>query len=244
MIQIAERKEQQENLLKLCAKSAFGCKSASIAMAYGFDKKFSCFWTEDQSTAVYCLVDDVMILSGTPKNAQETKSFLHMVGAKELICALRNEELLALEPEQRGDIMQKVIVPNETAAAENEVNIRDIYFLLEECGMATDFEAFYLDLSHRLRHGAALAVTQYSGHELTGCAVVSSITGTAAILSAVAVREEYRRQGIGKKLVQAAEKGLGGKTVYVFKEKDKNEEFYKELGYHKADTWVSASLTQ
>ncbi|WP_099204898.1 GNAT family N-acetyltransferase [Scatolibacter rhodanostii] len=243
MIQVAEREEQRKKLLELCQKSAFGCKIASIATAYGFDKKFSCFWKEQDSNAVYCLVDDVMIISGTPKNAEETNMFLKMVGAKEIMCALRGAEKLSMPMQHQGDVLQKKLEFESGAFVDtSEVNIREIYFLLEECGMETDFEAFYMDLSHRLRHEAALVVTEYQESQLVGCAVVSSITDTAAILSAVAVKESFRRKGIASELIKQAEAALGGKTIYIFKEKGLHEEFYKQLGYHKADTWVNAPV--
>ena len=77
-----------------------------------------------------------------------------------------------------------------------------------------------------------------------GCApaVVSSITQRGAILSALAVEEASRRQGLGSALVKKAESYFPGKTMYVFREKNKNKEFYRGLGYTKTDTWVHAKL--
>ena len=193
MIQIAENQEEQQSLLLACRKSAFGCKIASIATAYGFDKKFSCFWMEGHASAAYCLVDDVMILAGMPKNAEETKSFLHMVGAREIMCALRNAELLELPAKLEGDILQKQAEGGKEAGLQlperesTEINIREVYFLLEACEMETDFEAFYL--------------------------------------------------------MRQAEHALTGKTLYVFKEKGRHEEFYQALGYHRTDAWVVAELS-
>lgn len=245
MIQIAESPEEQQSLLLACRKSAFGCKIASIAAAYGFDKKFSCFWAEENAAAVYCLVDNVMIVAGMPKNAEETRSFLHMVGAKEILCALRNAELLGLPAENEGDVMQKQAESGEEAPEREspEVNIREVYFLLEACEMETDFEAFYLDLSHRLRHGAAMVFTEYREETLAGCVVVSSVTESSAVISAVAVDEAFRRQGIGVELMRRAEQALAGKRLYLFKEKGRHEEFYQLLGYHKTDAWVVAELS-
>ena len=42
MIRLVEKEEQQRRLLALCEKTAFGCKIASLALAYGFDKGFAC----------------------------------------------------------------------------------------------------------------------------------------------------------------------------------------------------------
>ena len=81
MIVLAEEKGDQEKLLALCEKTAFGCKIASVAGCYGFDKGFACFWLDTTSQAVYCLVDGVMLLSGTVLDGEEALAFLRAVGA-------------------------------------------------------------------------------------------------------------------------------------------------------------------
>ena len=47
---------------------------------------------------------------------------------------------------------------------------------------------------------------------------------------------------MGSALVRQAEACLPGKNVYVFREKEKNQAFYRKLGYSKIDTWVQARL--
>ena len=245
MLSLVEQKEEQQRLLQLCKKTPFGCKIASIAAAYGFDKGFSCFWLDDRSDAVFCLTDDLMIISGTVLDGEETGSFLKAVGPKAIFCAVRNAETLSLPVADSGDVLKKQPKAGENGKDEERevpdpyhVDIREIYGLLEETGMVEEFEPFYLDLSHKLRHQTALALTEHSEDILTGCAVVSAIGGNAAILSALAVRPQYRRQGIGTRLVRRVEGCFPGKTLYVFREKEKNREFYRELGYRKTDTWV------
>lgn len=239
MLALVEQEKEQQRLLRLCEKTPFGCKIASVAAAYGFDKGFACFWLDTESETVFCQTDDVMIISGTVLHTEETKGFLRAVGSKAVFCAVRNAEALALPVTEHGDVLKKQLRSGEAVKPDPYgVNIREVFELLEETGMVEEFEPFYLDLSHRLRHGASLVLTEHSGSELTGCAVVSSISREAAILSALAVREKSRRQGIGTRLVGRVEKCFPDKTLYVFRDKEKNREFYKELGYGKTDTWV------
>ena len=68
MIRLVERVTAKKQLLQLCEKTAFGCKISSIATAYGFDKSFALFWLDTEEDVVYCLVDGVMLLSGTVLN--------------------------------------------------------------------------------------------------------------------------------------------------------------------------------
>lgn len=239
MIVLVNQEKDKQRLLQLCEKTAFGCKIASVVSAYGFDKSFACFWLDTQSDTVFCHADDLMIISGTVLNVEETCGFLQAVGPRAVMCAIRNAEALSLTVSDSGDVLKKQLEKGKEKSVDPySVNIREIYGLLEDVDMVDEFEPFYLDLSHKLRHGAALALTEHQGGELAGCAVVSSISRSSALLSAVAVRPEFRRRGIGSGLIRRTEACFPGKTMYVFREKEKHREFYKKLGYIKADTWV------
>ncbi len=239
MIALVEGEKDKQRLLRLCDKTPFGCKIAAIADSYGFDKSFACFWLDTQADTVFCLADGVMIISGTVTEPKETKEFLRAVGPQSALCAVKNAEALSLPVSDTGDVLKKELEPGAARGLDPfAVNIREIYGLLEEANMVEEFEPFYLDMSHKLRHGTALACTEYRNGGLAGCAVVSSISRKAAILSALAVRPQFRRQGIGGALVKRTEECFPGKTLYVFREKEKNREFYKKMGYGKTDTWV------
>lgn len=242
MIRLVEREGAKNRLLELCEKTAFGCKISSIATAYGFDKSFALFWLDTEEDVVYCLVDGVMLLSGTVLNGEAARQFIQVAGAKEILCAVRNAEALSLHSWETGDVLKHGLEPGPCPQAPPMPSVREIYALLEQVGMVDEFEPFYLDLSHKLRHQAALALTVPGEGGLTACAVVSSISQRGAILSALAVQEESRRQGIGSRLVRQMEGYFPGKAMYVFREKHKNQEFYRNLGYSKVDTWVHGKL--
>ena len=243
MILLAEKEKEQRRLLKACEKTAFGCKIASVAKAYGFDKRFACFWLDTESDVVYCMVDGLMLISGTVLHGKEAGEFLRAVGPQSILCAVRNAEELGIPAVDSGDLLKKQLKEGEERPVpQTEISIRELYGLLEDTGMVEEFEPFYLDLSHKLRHGAALALTEHRGSSLAGCAVISSISRNAVVLSALAVREDCRRQGIGSSLVRRAEQQFPGKTLYIFRDKEKNKEFYRELGYAKTDTWVYSNF--
>ena len=44
MIRLVQGEGEKRRLLALCEKTPFGCKIASIANSYGFDKSFANFW--------------------------------------------------------------------------------------------------------------------------------------------------------------------------------------------------------
>lgn len=241
MIRLVETEEQKRQLLALCRESAFGCKIASVVKAYGFDKGFACFWLDEEADTVFCLADDVMMLSGNLGDAEETRQFLRMVGVRTVHCSAANMERLGWAPAATGDVLCKR-APEGAPGPESreEVPIRELYALLEETGMVEEFEPFYLDLSHRLRHGAARAFWVRREDEIGACAIVSAIGEGAVLLSVVAVREDLRRQGLGSEMVRQVEAAFPGKTVYVFREKDRHQAFYSGLGYTITDRWATA----
>ncbi len=243
MIRQTEEKGRDE-LLKICGRSAIGCKIAGLVVAYGFDKGFTTFWMEEGGRAAYAMFDGLMLLAGTPSDPQEAADFLLMSGAGKVLCTVRASEELGLDIVKTGDILKKVLPGSPAIAKEEPPSVREIFSLLHSCGMADDFEPFYMDLSHRLRHGTAMAFSEEQGGELIGAALVSAITGSSAILSAIAVREDRRREGIGSALVKKAEESLGGKTVYLFREKNACADFYRKLGYDWCDAWVEGELAE
>ncbi len=243
MIRFVEKEEDQRRMLRLCEETAFGCKMGALIRSYGFDKGFACFWLEEGGPCAYCLVDGLLILSGQPGGQEEAREFLQAVGPDALIASESAARALGVMPSQQGEVLKKAAPPGEGAPfPAGEAPIREIYGLLEETGLAGEFEPFYLDLSLKLRRGTALALYERRGRELAGCAVVSAISGRGAVLSALAVREKYRRQGIGSALAARAESMLPGKTLYIFREQGKNERFYRQLGYAHEDGWAYADL--
>ena len=246
MISVVDQDQSKRDLLDLCRQSPFGCKIAAIALAYGFDKRFSMFWMDDAREAAYCLVDDTMIISGTVVQPAEAASFVRLSGAKTLIGAIRNLERMGLKPLTTGAIVQKDIRRHlSPPPAMEDAPIREMYRLLEDAGLLKDeFEAFYLDLSHRLRHQIAQVVTKYVEGKLVGCGVISAITPGTAILSALAVEKSFRKKGYGKELLARAEELLNGKTLFVFTDSPENTRFYQSRGFRRLDTWVEAAVDQ
>ena len=122
--------------------------------------------------------------------------------------------------------------------------LREVHALLTAAGMPLEFEPFYLDMSHRVRHGAALALGEYISGELVGCAVVSAVAGDEAVLSALAVREDMRGRGLGKRLVGDAGRALPGHRLYLFRESGRNREFYEKLGFREIGRWGQQDIIE
>ena len=77
-----------------------------------------------------------------------------------------------------------------------------------------------------------------------GCAVVSAVAGDEAVLSALAVREDMRGRGLGKRLVGDAGRALPGHRLYLFRESGRNREFYEKLGFREIGRWGQQDIIE
>lgn len=234
MIRFVDGAQRQEEFYGVCRGTAFGCKLSAVARAYGFGLDFARFWVG--GGAAYGLLDGEMSVAGAPGDVEETREFLRMLGPGSVFCEGRLADGLGLKVSAEGAVMAKAVPPGK-AASFPIPGLREVCGLLSRAGMAVDFEPFYLDMSHRIRHGAALALGEYMDGALAGCAVVSAVVEKSAVLSALAVREDCRRKGIGSRLVDMVQSALPGRTLYIFRESGRNRAFYEKLGFAEVGQW-------
>jgi len=232
MIKKAEYKDD----LSSFNKTAFGCRIQSTAAAYGLNEPFSQFWTQGE-TAALCKLDDIMILDANDADFDEIKDFIAMTGTSQLLCDFRAAKSLGLPVTVRGAVM---VYHNRTpvqqpVSFELNPSLREIHALLTECAtdtfIAPEFESFYMDLSHRIRHDTAVTVGVRQGETLVSCAVCSAQTENSAVLSAIAVSPDHRRQGLGNVVLSALLSQLPQENIYIFRAQNENEEFYHQFGF-------------
>lgn len=99
-----------------------------------------------------------------------------------------------------------------------------------------DFESWYVDISHRIRHGCAMAYTLNVNNEIISSGIFSSLYNNDAILTAVQTVPEFRKMGYGSSLVSEMICDVKG-TVYLMREYNLNENFYKKLGFDNIGKW-------
>ncbi len=234
MIRLAE---SLDTLRILCKDSPFGCQIFSAAEAYGLEQPFAQFWTDEY--AVYSKLDGVMRICGSITDPVEAAAFIHAVGAEQVVCSLETAEALGLHITNQGVVLYKDI-ESEGVPLPEEVSIRTVYDVLYACDMVGDFEPFYLDVSHRVRHKTAFCTAVYNEEQMAAAAV--TVCGVdCALITAVGVRPEYRRQGLGSLLLKKTESCLSGR-VYLLRAENENERFYDSLGYAPCGTWCAGTL--
>lgn len=242
-----KKTELPEALLPF-ADSAFGCRIIATADAYGFHEPFAQIWVQDDKAAL-CKLDDAMVLAANPgADFDEIHDFIRISGAQKLLCSGENGKHTGFQTERNGEIMGYLNIKTIPSPMGFELNpsLRELHALLCECETETftvpEFEPFYLDLSHRIRHGTALAVSIRQNNVLIACAVCSAKTQNKAILSAVACKPEWRKQGFGRAALGALASNLNQRELYIFRAQGENEAFYRSFGFLSHGTFAEQTI--
>ncbi|WOC32135.1 MULTISPECIES: hypothetical protein [Caproicibacterium] len=219
---------QAEHLAQLLPydDDAFGCLVVSGAQAYGLKTAAVRFWA-GEGFAVR-LQDGTVTLCGKvlPQAAEELRAFLPCVGMHTLVCSASNARCLALQTAGTGVEMRltgKIPAPQiplrfaEQVPCETALPLSGMHRLLAACEtpgfVPPPFEPFYLDLSHRIRHGAALAAGAYKGETLCACAA-AALSPRQLLLFSGAALPQVRGTGIfAAVLAGLVERAAQGRTV-------------------------------
>lgn len=237
---------------KFCRNTPFGCKIAGTAEAYGTELPFARFWLQyagEKPVAAVSALDGAVVLdAGEAADFAELADFLRAAGCKSLLCDGRVVRLLGFSPDRAGKVLRhdrsaRISVPRN--GVEENPNIREVHALLCACEMSPpDFEPFYLDLSHRIRHGVALCVGVRRESRLVACAVAQAKTGRMAVISAVAAHPAFRRRGLGTLAVRALLARLPQPEVFLLRAQRENEVFYRSLRFLPCGAWAEIDWTE
>lgn len=237
---------------QFCEGSPFGCKIAGLQRAYGLSLPFAGFWVQTDKagniSATVSLLDGVAVTDcRTQADLRELKTFLPAIGSRTLLCDEQTSLSLYGKADRAGEILSRSASFRADLQAIQllwEVPVRDLFLLLCESGQLQpqQFEPFYLDLSHRVRHGACLTQGAAENGRLAACAVAASITDKTAVLSAVAAHPEFRRRGFGSAAVFSLLHRLSPRTVFVLCATQSAVRFYESMGFSAAGRWAEIDL--
>lgn len=214
----------------------FGCRVIALKNAYGLEQPFAEFWIQHPDTFVARLDQSVVLRSGSKADWDELSVFLPAIGAYSVLGDI-SASALGFPLLAEGVIMARK-TETYSSRMKYEVNSspRELYGLLRMCRTDTfqvpDFEGFYLDLSHRTRHGVAVSVAiRDQEGKLAACAFSTVQSSALAVISGVAVRPDCRRRGFGAEAVRILQGHLQAPEVCVYRAQGENEAFYQALGF-------------
>ena len=245
------------DLYNLCENSPYGARIISYHTAYhGRKYNFLDFWLQraegNNAVCALCRYYSTLIICGNTCNVKEIEEFIDMISPGNILC----DSILNLNCNMNislGETMLCSKLNNIDIALDSDYRIlklnsdmrslKSVYSLLVKANvqsdMLPDFESYFLDISHRIRHGVAKVYVIADGSgEIVSTAAVSAISGTAAVIGCVATDSENRKRGLASFLVKyAAEKELSkGRQVYLHRER--KILLYENIGFNTVGHWT------
>lgn len=221
MIKRAKSPEELKNLPETGVEAQ---KIRSLLLAYGTDFDFCRFFT-GENVALAQLNGDFVISDFGETDFGELAEFLNFSGFSEIFCS----EYLGNALEKRLDVTRENVnlMRFSGVPEKNELEIlapADAYRIIKT-GFSFEFEPWYLDMSHRVRHG----VSRLYGLDGAALAVQYNLNGEA-LISQVATLPEKRGKGCARRLISAVCAELHESEVFVLCE-DRLLDFYGKIGF-------------
>lgn len=215
----------------------YSIRILSLLNAYGTSYDFASFYKQifnGKITAVISKLDYDLTIWKSDADEDELAQFIDTIGYSSCLCSdLKNYSRHYNE----GVIMKtqkKAELPIQYAEIDEYPKLMDL-FNIEDYNVS-QFESWYVDVSHRIRHNCAKAYSLNVNEEIVSSAIFSSIYNNDAILTSVKTVPQFRRRGYASMLVSHMIGDIMG-NVYLMRETDKNEEFYKKLGFENIGIW-------
>lgn len=202
------------------------------------------FWVQDNKLAL-SLHGSLMRITGEISDTNELLSFIEFVSPEFILTSESIAENLPFTVAEEGELLIK-----KASGIKSEIQPDYLFspseaaeFFLKE-DMIKDEYGFMSEFALANAQGGAVfkAVTHHG--EIVSAAFSGKITENSAVINIVATKSEHRREGLGKKVLKETEKSLSGRDLYIFKEKDKNNEFYSSMGYKPCGLWKTLKIQE
>lgn len=235
MIELIEDEKQFDTWTK---RDIYSIRVLSLLKSYGTKYNFASFYRQvidGRVTAILSKLDnDITLCLDDGFDNAELVRFFCVTGHGAILCdpafefgARYEEGVIMACNKKHENTMQGAII-------DEYPKLMDLYNFVDYENQ--DFKAWYVDISHRVRHGTAKAYTINVNDEIISSGILSSIYDDYAVLTAVRTADEFRRMGYGGCLVSSICSDVK-RTVYIMRDKDLNEHFYSELGFENIGIW-------
>ena len=201
-------------------------KIRALYKAYGAEYDFCRFYRQNDDTFLAVLDGDYILCEGEADNS-ELAGFFSAYGFGSVFCSEKAAEELS---GRICAVCHEIYLMRYAGGAEYAENIEpqpqlDKVYEILKTAFDIQYEPWYLDMSHRIRHGISRCII-LEGSTLT---VQHDINGEA-LLSQIAALPQSRRKGNSRRLIRAVCGGLMPSEVFVLCEKELTE-FYRKCGF-------------
>ncbi len=219
-------------------RDIFSVRILSLIESYGCKYQFATFYrqiTNGRITAIISKLDNdfTVSLSDGADNSELVHFFCvsgysSILSSENFVFGAKYDEGIVMSCNSKKDAMINGCIIDEYPKLMDLFNFVDYN--------SQDFKAWYVDISHRVRHKTAKAYTLNIDNEIVSSGILSSIIDGFAILTAVRTRDEFRKMGYGSCLVCNICSDVKG-TVYIMRDMNLNEKFYLNCGFENIGKW-------
>lgn len=215
----------------------------SLKCAYGLDAPFIRYYA-DECGGLLSVMDGAGVLYCVD-NVEEWLVFITMnPDIFHVHCpAVIGRQLIALGGWQgREGVVLKYDGPQDppssSSVCENPY-LPHVHALLDQCfeSMAS-LNAWYPDVSHRIRHNCAKIAVILDGEQVVSTAMTVAETDTAAVLGQVATHSDYRGRGYAKTCINSLISRCKDKTLYILPMTDIAHSLYVKMGFVPDGEWA------
>lgn len=253
IISANETNDFLKSLSDISANDPFACRIISLYKSYIPELVFVDYWMiidelSGKCTGAIARSGSAFILFLTQqKDIDEVSSFMRVAGASSVICNADYKLDLLNAKSATGSILMKNTytqdINDETGVKVIEPDIKSAYNLIVKCTdenfTPPNFDDFYVDVNHKLRHKATRLCGINVDNKLVSIAMTVAESNNGAVLGAVACDPEYRKHGYGSTVVKYLSNQLldENKIVYLHRAKNSNVSFYENLGFVEIGNW-------
>ena len=208
-------------------------KIGALVAAYGLDAPFLRVYTGDG--AVFAIMDGDAVLWG---DSEEARLFLTMDPAVRRVRTDENNAQALAEMWQTEAVCGNVMTPQAAMTRSDEVERltpQEYWDVIAPvfADSLPPFDAWYTDVSHRVRHGLCRLMGIRRDGKPVAAAMTTAEDGDRLLIGAVATLPDYRGQGLAGRLVTtlAAIGQQEAKHVLLSPKNEGAERLYTRLGF-------------
>lgn len=219
-----ERIFDEVNLSSLPEHGIKAQKIRAIWLAYGGKWDFCRFFRQGK-TFIAAIDGSIVICDDEDTDFEELSDFLNVSGFTDIFCSCRTAD--SIQGYIKADFHNAVIMtyasPRINSPAPHKTTPGEIWDIIEKC-FKPEYEPWYLDMSHRVRHG----ITSCFRNEYSALVVQHDINGEA-LISQVCTYPDMERKGYASALIKSVCNSMDSK-IQVICEKNLCS-FYEKCGF-------------
>ncbi len=255
MIRINDFSDKFRRELSLvCHGSPYGARIESYYNAYiGARYSFVEFWLcscGDAPITAICRYYNSVIICG--ECGDEAENFVAMLSPHSVLTSAENKILINGFTRREGETMvyrptSDILMPlldKRFVLRRSEgdmLSLHDTYSLLSDVfsiGSPAPFDDYFVDMSHRVRHGVSDVYNVYWGDEPISTLSVFAISESAAVLGGIATKRTYQHQGIASAVLRSVTETLSEHGRCIFLHRERKIGIYEKCGFQPTGRWA------